>query len=235
MATRSRSGKWLYIAVGLALGISACATPDGSDPLIPAWALGEQPNFSGIIPNWSDGDAIAAGTGGIYAMAYLGGAEDTEVGFGSVAANGSFTFGLQKGTTLAGGSSPVEALCPDVASVSLAVSNPEQRLIVVNQLEVPALFVEGQHARPLGGILIREDPPTADFLIDRFSFVHASQDGTVKGSCTDEGLSVTVDLDLRTGWNAVLMALEGGFEFTTAAIPSGAEWYLVNPVVLGHE
>lgn len=236
MGARRQVGKWLYASVALVLGISACSTPDGDDPVPPAWALGEQPNFSGTIPNWVDGDAIAAGAGGIYALAFLGGAEGTEVGFGSVAADGTFNFGLQKGTTLPGGGSvPLDALCPGLATANLSVSNPQQKLVVVNQLEVPALFVEGQHARPIGGILIREEPPTAAFLIDRFSFVHASADGTVKGTCTDEGVSVTIDLDLRTGWNAVFLALEGGIEFTTTAIPAGAEWYLVNPVVLGHE
>ena len=235
MARRSQNSKWILALVALGLGVGACAAPNGVPPTTPAWALGEQPNFSGTIPNWADGDAIAPSTGSIFGMAFVGGTEDLEVGFGSVAANGDFTFGLQLGSTLPSGSIPVETLCPGLGTVSLSVSNAAQMLIVVNQLEVPELFVEGQHARPLGGILIRESPPTADFLIDRFSFVHASADGTVTGTCTDEGITATIDLDLRQGWNSVFMALEGGIEFTTAAISAGAKWYLVNPVVLGHD
>lgn len=233
---RQRRAVLTWVTLAAALGLSACTVPDEDDGGDPAWALGDQPTFSGTIPNWSEGDAIAPGEGGIYGLAVLGGVEDMEVGFGTVSAAGDFQFGLQVASSLVSGAvSPAQALCVDLATVDLAVSNPQQRLVVVSTLEVPALYVEGQHARPEGGVLIRETEPTASFLVDRYGFVLASADGTVEGTCSDEGVEVSVDLDLRSGWNSVLLALESGFAFTTAGIPAGASWYLVNPVTLGHD
>lgn len=161
---RSRAARGLRVGwfMALLLGAVGGALAQGT----PAWALGEQPNFAGTIPNWSDGDALAPGTGGIYAMAEIGAAyEEVEVGFGSIDASGTF-----------------------------------------------------------------RSPPTSRSLVEQYGFVYATTDGTVRGTCSGEGLAVSFDLDLRRGWNSLYMG--AGLHIVTAAIPPDAAWYLVNAVVL---
>lgn len=197
------------------------------------WALGEQPNFSGTVVNWAEGDAIAPGEGGIYAVTEsMTDSEGSELGFGAIKADASFTFGLQKGDYPASISlPPTQALCDGFELASLSLSNPEQRVANVS-LSVPALFEEGQHARPEGGVQIRATPPSAGSMLEQYGFIYASADGTVRGTCSGEGLSVAFDLDLRQGWNSVFLSTAGGLAFTTAAIPEDAKWYFVNPNTL---
>lgn len=226
---RSRAACGLTVAwfMTLFLGAVGGAFAQGT----PAWALGEQPNFAGTIPNWSDGDALTPGTGDIYAMAEIGAAyEEVEVGFGSVDASGSFTFGLQSGAAYAGGGRPVvEAFCEGL-DLDVSVSDPTQKVVIVGLLEVPELLVAGQHARPPGGLIIRRSPPTSRSLVEQYGFVYATTDGTVRGTCSGEGLNVAFDLDLQRGWNSLYMG--AGLNIVTAAIPPDAAWYLVNAVVL---
>lgn len=176
----------------VALGGMALVSAVGAGSNAPAWALGEQPNFSGTIGGWADGDAIAPGPANIYAMAGDGGGgEESDVGYGTIDAGGRFTFGLQRGAAAAGGGRPAaEAFCDEFDLVSLSMSHPEQLLVGVNELEVTELYEEGKHARPRGGILIRVAPPSPGSLLEQFNFVYASTDGTLRGTCSTEGLSV---------------------------------------------
>jgi len=219
-------------AFALLLGLASCTKPGAAAQ--PGWALGEQPNFSGTLQDWALGDAIASGEGAIFAKTGSPDSfEEVDVGTGSVKADGSFTFGLQKGAGAAGGGQqPGQALCADFSVVELVLSNPQQRIVGVSDLEVPALYAEGKHARPLGGIRIRSTPPSAGSLLEGYNFTYASADGTIKGSCSAEGLSVSFDLDLRKGWNSVLLEAGRGLKFTTAAIPQGTKWYFVNPLTV---
>lgn len=227
MRSRAACGLTAVWHMALVLGAIGGAVAQGT----PGWALGEQPNFEGTIPNWSDGDALTPGTGGIYAIAEIGAAyEEVEVGFGSVDASGHFTFGLQSGAAYAGGGRPVvDAFCEGL-DLDVSVSDPAQRVVIVGPLEVPELLVAGQHARPPGGLIIRRSPPTSRSLIEQYGFVYATTDGTVRGTCSGEGLNVSFDLDLRRGWNSLYMG--AGLHIVTAAIPPDAAWYLVNAVTL---
>lgn len=231
MRSRAACGLTVGWFVALALGVVGGALGGAHAQGTPAWALGEQPNFAGTIPNWSDGDALTPGAGGIYAKAEIGATyEEVDVGFGSVDASGAFTFGLQSGAAYAGGGRPVvEAFCEGL-DLDVSVSDPAQRVVIVGPLEVPELLVAGRHARPPGGLIIRRSPPTSRSLVEQYGFVYATTDGTVRGTCSGEGLNVSFDLDLRRGWNSLYMG--AGLHIVTAAIPSDAAWYLVNAVVL---
>ena len=210
----------------LLLGLSACGG-SGGDAAIAPWALGEQPNFSGTIVDWAKGDAIAPGEGALFASV----SPDIDVGFGQVAANGSFTFGLQRiAPDAAWLAAPVEE-CPE-----MSVANPQQKVASVDVIEVLDLYEDGKHARPGGAVLILTRPfsPTAER--EGYSFVYASAAGAISGSCSFEGYGVSLDLDLRQGWNSVRIDTSmSGMSFTTAAIPSAAKWYFVNPLTVPAE
>jgi hypothetical protein len=197
-------------------------TPDF--PSAPPWSLGEQPNFSGIIEYWAKGDAIAPADGGFFATMYgAGDPEGTTVGVGTIKADGSFKFGLYKEAySVAGGLPPAQVLCS-----GLSASNPQQKIANIDVMEVLALYVNDQHARPGGGILISTAHPVPAAKAV-FTFMYANQDGTLRGSCNmpDVG-NVAFDLDLRRGWNSLSRDPSG---FRTAAIPAGAKWYFINPL-----
>jgi hypothetical protein len=223
---------WI-VSLGLLL-LTACNDPAKSSGA--PWALGEQPNFSGTIIDWAKGDAIAPAEGSIYArFESVDGSESVDLGYGSIKADSSFTFGLQRGAAFAGGGMPPEqALCPDIV-FELTLSNPQQRIGVVGYFEVPPLYEEGKHARPIGAVRIRTRPPSAGSLFEQYAFTYASADGTIKGSCSTEGIAFSFDLDLRKGWNSVYFEAGGGFKLKTAAIPQEAKWYFVNPLTIGGE
>lgn len=223
---RERAAKNIWVSGLLVLALSVCAGAFGQPT--PGWALGEQPNFSGIIPNWADGDALRPGAGNIFANAEMGSGEEIDVGVGTVDAAGNFTFGLTTGAALAFRPG-AEAFC-DGLDLNVSASNPSQFVALVGLIEVPALLTEGQHARPKGGLIIRRSPPTGNSLVEQYGFLYADSDGTVRGNCSGEGLTVTLDLDLRKGWNSVYLG--PGFDIITAAIPDDADWYFVNAVVL---
>lgn len=190
----------------------------------PSWALGEQPNFRGTIVDWAKGDAIAPGESAMYGRTYSGDSEGADVGFGSIKRDGSFSFGLQRGAAYAGtGHAPDLSLCPGAQR-----SNPKQTLVAVNTIEVPALYEDGVHARPGGAILVSVGRPMSASMKAVYLFVHASTNGTLKGSCTFNGQTGSVDLDLRKGWNAVKID-PIALSFKTAAISREAGWYFVNP------
>lgn len=217
MKTLKDFGWMLAIIVGL----SACPiTPSAPPP----WALGDQPNFSGKIEYWAKGDAIAPGDGGLYGVMYSpGGDPDGDfIGYGSIKADASFTFGLQRGASGAGGGQPAaQVLCG-----GLSLSSPQQKIAKVDILSVTALYENDKHARPGGGVLISTAHPVPASK-PVYTFIHASQDGAIKGSCNiPEVGNVAFDLDLRQGWNSVQWDTSG---FKTAAIPSGVKWYFINP------
>lgn len=190
----------------------------------PAWALGEQPNFSGTIVDWVKGDAIAPGESAMSGRTYSGDAEGADVGFGSIKRDGSFSFGLQRRAAYAGtGHTPDLSMCPGAKR-----SNPKQKLVAVNAIEVPALYEDGVHARPGGAILISVGRPMSASMKAVYLFVHASSSGTLRGTCTFNGQTGSVDLDLRRGWNAVKID-PIALSFKTAAISREARWYFVNP------
>lgn len=203
----------------------ACNTANPGGNASPPWALGEQPNFSGKITYWEKADAIAPGEGGIFATMYgTGDPEGTLIGVGSIKVDGSFSFGLYKSAYSAGGGLPVaQVLC-----AGLSASNPQQKIANVDLMEVLSLYQDGVHARPGGGILISTAHPVPASA-PLYTFIYASQDGSLKGSCDvgdDAGLT-PFDLDLRKGWNSIQRDKSG---FKTAAIPAGAKWYLINPL-----
>jgi hypothetical protein len=205
--------------VAFSLSLTACPT---TPSVPPPWALGEQPNFSGTIEYWIKGDAIAPSDGGFFATMYgTGDPEGTTVGVGSIKVDGRFTFGLYKGAyTVPGGLAPAQVLCS-----GLSLSNPQQRIANVDLMDVLSLYVDGQHARPGGGVLISTAHPVPATK-GAYTFFYANQNGTIKGSCNiqDAG-SVPYDLDLRQGWNTVRRDASG---FKTAAIPADAKWYFIN-------
>lgn len=215
-----------WLLSGLVL-LTACnsGSPGGNTP--PPWALGEQPNFSGKITYWEKADAIAPGEGGIFATTFVGDPEGNDIGYGSIKADGSFSFGLQKGATGAGGGLAVgQVLC-----AGLSASNPQQKIATVDLMQVLSLYQEGVHARPGGGILISTAHPVPASA-PLYTFFYASQDGTLKGSCDlgDDTGPTPFALDLRQGWNSVKRDTSG---FKTAAIPAGAKWYFINPLTAG--
>lgn len=228
----------LSFALGLsALILSACAslsrpTPGQTGPGQPgsaAWALGEQPNFSGTLVDWAKGDAIAPGEGGIFATTYqTGDAEGIDLGFGSVKADGSFTLGLQRGATGLG-LSPTEFLC-----TGLSLSNSTIKIVGIDVFEIPSHYVEGVHARPGGGVIITTQQVVLSQITERYTFMHAIGSGTVKGTCAVEGGTISLELDLRGGWNVVRYTLSGSrLEFKTAPLPTTVKWRFINPLTAG--
>ena len=208
----------------LAVLIATFTACPGVPGTLPPWALGEQPNFSGTIEYWAKGDAIAPADGGFFATMYgTGDPEGTTVGAASIKADGSFKFGLYKEAySVAGGLPPAQVLC-----AGLNASNPQQKIANIDVMEVLSLYVNGQHARPGGGILISTAHPVPAAKAV-FTFIYANQDGTLRGSCNiPEVGNVAFDLDLRRGWNSVSRDSNG---FKTAAIPTGAKWYFINPL-----
>lgn len=190
----------------------------------PAWALGEQPNFRGTIANWTLGDAVAPGESAMYGISYSGDPEGADVGYGSVKSNGHFSFGLQRGAGYGqGGSAPDLSLCP-----SAQRSNPKQKFVVVSMIQIPALYKDGAHARPGGAIILSVGRPPLN-ATTVYLFVYATASGTVKGGCTFEGQTASINLDLRKGWNSVGINASKR-TFKTAAIPATARWYFVNPL-----
>jgi len=214
--------------VAALLGLASCSA-NSTAVARPAWALGEQPNFSGTVQDWAKGDAIAPGEGGIFATTYpKGNPEVIEVGYGLIHADGSFKFGLQRGAAAAsGGVPPVKEQCPAVR-----ISNPNQRFVLVHVLRVLDLYEEGVHARPGGAILISIGKPITPAMQEVYTFVYASGNGTLKGQCAlSGGESLSLDLDLYKGWNSVKLNPNAP-SFSTAAIPRAAKWYFINPLTV---
>jgi hypothetical protein len=191
--------------------------------------LGDEiPEFKGSVVDWARGDAIAPGEGGIFATSYAADPEGSDIGFGSIKADGSFSFSLQKGAVGAGGGVAVsQALCP-----GLSASNPQQKIVAVDILSVLSLYEEAKHARPGGGIVVSVGKLTTAGFKEGYQFVYASADGVLKGSCSGEefGGTAAIDLDLRKGWNTLRRDQSG---FKTAAISSEAKWYFINPLTAG--
>lgn len=212
-----------FLKLTLLLALTACQPLTPKPPTQPAWALGEQPSFSGSIIEWAKGDAIAPGEGGMFATTYATGDPDgVDIGFGTIKADSSFTFGLQKGASSAGGGlNPDQALC-----AGLQLSNPNQKVVGVELIKILSLYEEGVHARPDGGIFISVGQPLSSSMKALYTFFYASQSGTVKGSCDIEEVGgAPFDLDLRTGWNSVRRDASG---FKTAALATDAKWYFFN-------
>jgi hypothetical protein len=193
----------------------------------PAWALGEQPRFTGTITDWAKGDTIAPGEAMMYGRIPSG-----SIGYGPIKSDGSFSFNLMTATTitkLGYGHTPDLSLCP-----SARRSNPRQTLIGVTTIDVEARYEDGVHARPGGVIVISVGRPadiskaSGSSLKAVYIFVHASASGTLKGTCTFNGQTGSVNLDLRKGWNSVKID-PLHLSFTTAAISKDAKWYFVNP------
>ena len=223
----TRIMQWLRTLVLLA-GTTLAACGQNTGPVTPPWALGDDiPRFSGSIVDWAKGDAIAAAEGGFFATTYIQDPEGSDIGFGSIKADGSFTFGLQRGASAVGGGSPVsQVLC-----AGLTLSNPQQKIATVDILTVLSLYEEGKHARPGGGIVISVGKLTTSTFKEAYQFVYASADGSLKGSCNIEEVgNVAFDLDLRKGWNSVRRDQSG---FKTAAISKEAKWYFINPLTAG--
>lgn len=215
--------KYRYIGLFLTLlvGLAACSggtTPGDSAP----WALGEKLDFSGTIVDWAKGDAIAPSDGTMTALSYATSNPDGAVlGVGDIEADSSFTFGLDPEALFAGGGvSPDQALC-----VGLTLSNPQQKIVGVEDITVPSDYEDGVHARPGGAVFISVGQPLTPSMKALYTFFFASQDGTVKGTCTLFGANTAVDLDLRKGWNSVRRDTSG---FKTAVIPQDAKWYFFN-------
>lgn len=209
----------------LTLVLSACASLSRPAPAqgSAAWALGETPTFSGALVDWAKGDAIAPGEAEIFATTYqTGDPEGVAIGFGAVKADGSFTFGLQKGASYAGGGvSPDKALCS-----GLSLSNSSLRLVGVDIFDILSLYVDGVHARPGGGIFISSERVQLGQMKDAYTFYYASGSGKVTGSCVLEAVgTVPFDLDLRQGWNVVRRDKSG---FKTAPLPKTVQWYFIN-------
>ena len=205
----------------------------------PAWALGEQPNFSGVIANWALADAIKSGEGLIYATnsSFFNYSDDPiDVGYGTIKPDGSFTFGLVKDAARSAATPSWSTNCP-----SLKQTNPALKIALVEELTVPQLYEEGVHARPYGNIAISTEPVTTSNIASRqnYTFIYADGRGSYKGSCSmtieDYSMTIALDLDLRKGWNSVLITLNSGLRLTTAAIPKNAQWYLVNPITINDE
>lgn len=214
----------LVLLAGMAL--AACGQNTG--PSTPPWALGDGiPEFSGNIVGWAAGDAIAPADGGFFATTFVQDPEGDDIGFGSIKADGSFTFGLQRhASNVGGGSSIAQAVC-----AGLTASNPSQKIATVDILTVLSLYQEGKHARPGGGIVISVGKLTTPSFKEAYTFYYASADGSVKGSCPIEEVGpVAFDLDLRKGWNTVRRDASG---FKTAAISKEAKWYFINPLTAG--
>ncbi|MDQ3458526.1 MAG: hypothetical protein M3498_04335 [Deinococcota bacterium] len=218
--------------VALVLGLSTCVGAQGAPAVTAPWALGEQPNFSGTLIDWTKGDAIASGDGAIFATTYpdSDSEEGVGVGFGHVSADGSYTFGLQR----IDASAPWLVLPVFADCAGIIASNAQQKVASVTSIEIPGLYEEGVHARPGGAIHISSYPFTLSPERERYIFAYANADGTVKGSCdAGEGFGLSYDLDLRKDWNSLrLNESMSGIGIVTAAIPEDAYWYFVNPLTV---
>jgi hypothetical protein len=200
----------------------------------PAWALGEEPSFSGLIENWAVADVLAPGEGNLYIIySFQDGRDDVEIASGHVNADGSFTLALQKDAAAAGGGEVIgwSNCYPDTL-----VSSPEQKLAMVD-IVAEALYEEGSHARPRGTVFISAQNFDVSGEHVKYQFVYADRDGTVKEACdiSEETYSfhIDIDLDLRKGWNAVQADVGAGkVIFKTAALPENIKWFLVNPITI---
>jgi hypothetical protein len=197
----------------------------------PAWVLGEQPRFTGTIVDWTKGDAVAPGEAMMYGRNPF---EAGSIGYGPIKSDGSFSFNLMTTITKLGYEhTPDLSMCPGAKR-----SNPRQKLVGVTTIDVEALYKDGVHARPGGAIVISVGRPadlskaSGSSLKAVYIFVHASSSGTLKGTCTFNGQTGSVDLDLRKGWNSVKID-PIRLSFITAAISKDAKWYFINPLTAG--
>ena len=224
------------LLVTLGILLCSCASVRSASPApgkppptgAASWALGEQPNFSGVIVDWAKGDAIAPGEGAIFATMYGTLVPDGEViGNGSIKADASFKFGLNRGTDSANGSlPPAQVFCS-----GLKLSNPRQKIAYVGEMEVLSLYEEGVHARADGAIFVSVGKPLGAGMKALYTFFYAGQQGTLKGSCNIDGVgSMLIDLDLHKGWNSVRRDTRG---FKTSPIPKTAKWYFYNTLTAG--
>jgi len=218
-----------FITLGVLLCSCASVRSAGPTPSKPppagsaSWALGERPLFSGTIVDWAKGDGIAPGKGDMYGKSYAVDPEGVTVGFGTVEPSGNFRFRLyspDKAPVLGGGYPVERVLCG-----GLTRTNPKQKIVDVEGIEVPPLIVPDVHGRPPSAVLISVGKPPA--TQELYTFYWASENGRIRGSCTFEEGSFSFDLDLRKGWNS---ACYGGHLITTAPIPKEAKWYLFNPL-----
>jgi hypothetical protein len=201
---------------------------------IPAWALGEEPTFSGVIENWAVADALPPGEGNLYIVySFQDGRDDIEIASGYINADGRFTFALQKDAAAAGGGEVVgwSNCYPDTL-----VSSPEQKLAMVDVV-AEALYEEGAHARPRGNVFISTRDFNASGEHIKYQFVYADRDGTVKEACDisyeNSSFHIDIDLDLRKGWNSVQADVGAGkVIFKTAALPEDIKWFLVSPLTI---
>jgi hypothetical protein len=214
------------LALAALLGTSAAAA-QGPVP----WAMGDRVEFSGTLLGWDVADALGPSEAAIVADSFEVFPSVT-IGTGSVAVDGTFTFALSGADVVDVIADPVEeAFCEGMGTVTLEVSEPALRVLAIDP-EVPSHHEEGRRARPGGRIRIRTEGLSTGSLIDQYGFVYAAADGVVDGSCSEEGIRIAFHLDLRRGWNSVRLSSDGGLRMTTAAIPEGAGWYLVNPLTL---
>ena len=205
----------------------------------PAWSLGEEPTFSGVIENWSIADGLSSGEGNMVVrnMPFFGESysnESQEIGFGNIKQDGSFNLSLTKDAAGSFTTPDWYANCPTITP-----SNPSLKVATVTAIEVPELYEEKAHARPQGAVLISSVPITANNIASRvtYMFIYADSEGTFKGTCIknteDYSFNIVFDLDLHKGWNSLRFeSLDASYSFTTAAIPTEAKWYMVNALTL---
>lgn len=170
------------LGVGLLTTVALSAAVAAAQQERAPWALGMSPTFSGRIPNWAQGDAMTPGEGVISVLYDPGDGQELEIAQGIVRSNGDFDLSLRPaGAVPGGGRRPLDALCEDAEMVNVTVSNPDQ-LVVPVRLDVTELYEEGRHARPEGSVMVREGPPTAAFLVDRYAFIYAGAYDPVGGT-----------------------------------------------------
>ncbi len=225
----ARSLNVLFI---LTIILSACSQPSQA-AAPPKWAIGTGIGVQGTLIGWTESAAVGSPGDDIFfgEMYDASGNFHETVGQGTVDSNGNFGFHADctagKGACIVG-LSVDQALCQ-----GLSVSDKALKLTEIELIPIDAQLSESQ-SRPGGVVLISTSKPSSMFEVfnwDTYSYIHASTNSKVKGSCSypDEGV-ISYDLDLYKGWNTVRQYQH---KVTTAVIPPETQWLFINPITIG--
>lgn len=186
--------KWLWL---LALVLLAGCGGSGSSP-----ALGEEPEISGKVQDWS-------GSSGTVLAVNLGG---QTLGEGTIQSDGSFRVQMY-------------SLANDYPSALTEISlsdSSDACVIEVSPSGVQwgmAQFLEG----PGGELIGIVDDPLGPRKLGSLIYVDGDVTITSQGVC-----SIEWDLDLKRGWNWVVQTIaDDGSSVVESKYPSGMEWHVL--------